>query len=57
MLTPGRSLSLHAESGKELMCLQGHLASVTCVAATADGRYAVSGSLDRTVRLWDLGGE
>jgi serine/threonine protein kinase len=42
------------ESGKELMCLLGHVASVTCIAATPDGRYAVSGSLDRTVRLWDL---
>jgi WD40 repeat protein len=42
------------ESGKELMCLLGHLESVTCVAATADGHYAISGSLDRTVRLWDL---
>ena len=25
-------------------------------AATPDGRYAISGSLDRTVRLWDLAG-
>jgi WD40 repeat protein len=27
---------------------------VTCVAVSADGRYALSGSNDRTVRWWDL---
>src|SRR5262249_3177418 len=45
------------ESGKEIGGLLGHLASVTCVACTPDGRYAISGSLDCTVRLWDLSGK
>ena len=27
---------------------------MTAVAATMDGRYAVSGSEDRTLRLWDI---
>jgi hypothetical protein len=42
--------------GKELRSLEGHGGSVTSVAFSADGRYALSGSLDKTVRLWDLSG-
>ena len=34
--------------------LAGHSDRVTSVAATPDGRYAVSGSVDRTLRIWDL---
>lgn len=37
-----------------LMVLAGHQGTVTSVAVTADGRIAVSGSSDRTVRVWDL---
>jgi serine/threonine protein kinase len=40
--------------GKELHCLEGHTASVTCVALSVEGRVALSGSLDHTVRLWEL---
>jgi WD40 repeat protein len=43
-------------SGKELHKFQGHTESVTCVTFSADGRRALSGSLDRTVRLWGLPG-
>jgi hypothetical protein len=32
--------------------LSGHGQEVTCVAATSDGEYIISGSEDRTVRLW-----
>ena len=35
--------------------LAGHRAKVNAVAVTPDGRYAVSGSADRGVRLWELG--
>jgi small GTP-binding protein len=35
--------------------LEGHSAGVRSVAVTADGRRAVSGSDDGTVRAWDLG--
>jgi WD40 repeat protein len=41
-------------SGKEVCCLEGHTASVTSVAISSDGRCALSGSLDKTVRLWKL---
>ena len=34
--------------------LNGHKDSVNSVAFLQDGRYAVSGSTDKTVRLWDL---
>ena len=34
--------------------LEGHTAEVESVAVTADGRRAISGSNDRTVRVWDL---
>lgn len=32
----------------------GHQHSVTCVAFSPDGKQAVTGSWDRTVRLWDV---
>jgi WD40 repeat protein len=37
-----------------LRTLEGHTASVTSVALHADGRRAVTGSWDKTVRVWDL---
>jgi WD40 repeat protein len=37
-----------------LMALRGHTELVTSVGVTPDGRVAVSGSYDGTVRVWDL---
>src|SRR6185436_6461468 len=34
--------------------LAGHTDRVNAVAISADGRLAISGSNDRTLRLWDL---
>jgi hypothetical protein len=39
---------------KSQFILRGHADSVYGVAVTADGRLAVSGSHDNTVRVWDL---
>ena len=37
-----------------LKTLEGHRDAVRAVAMTADGRRALSGSADKTLRLWDL---
>ena len=42
------------ESGRELSQLAGHRGVIWCVGVTPDGRYAVSGSSDFTLKLWDL---
>ena len=34
--------------------LEGHFEKVTSIAVTSDNKYAVSGSLDKTIRIWNL---
>lgn len=34
--------------------LKGHTAKVTCIAFSPDGKRALSGSYDKTVRIWDV---
>jgi len=46
--------ALEAPGGALLRTLGGHGSGVMAVAVTADGARAVTGSADRTVRLWDL---
>ena len=41
-------------TGRCLRVLQGHTGSVTGVSLSADGRFALSGSSDHTVRVWEL---
>jgi WD40 repeat protein len=41
-------------TGKEQRRFTGHSEAVTSIALSADGRRAVSGSLDKTVCVWDL---
>ena len=60
-----RALQLSQKAGRLGVCktlrsawhmrrLEGHTNSVHSVAVTADGRRALSGSSDQTLRLWDL---
>ena len=34
--------------------LEAHTDSVCCIAVTSDSKYIISGSADKTIRLWDL---
>ena len=36
------------------LLLEGHTSSVLTVAVTSDNKYIVSGSLDKTIRIWNL---
>ena len=45
---------LEAAGGPMLRVLEGHTGGVCAVALSADGKRAVSGSEDNTVRVWDL---
>jgi WD40 repeat protein len=42
------------ESGKEIHAFVGHEGPVYSVAFSPEGKYFISGSVDRTVRLWRL---
>ncbi len=54
----GRNLAVWSSKTEEkLAALQGHGGRVTAVAFGPDGRTIVSGSVDRTIRIWDGGVE
>eukprot|EP00759_Apiculatamorpha_spiralis_P032314 PhF_6_TR3377/c2_g1_i1/m.4822 len=45
-----------ASNGEEVRVMNGHSAGVMSVAVSPDSTYIVSGSLDTTVRVWDMCG-
>ncbi len=49
------SILFDVHTGQKVCEFVGHLAYVTSVAFSPDGRYALTGSGDRTARLWDSG--
>jgi len=40
-------------NGTQQLTLFGHSAGITSLAITADGRYALFGSTDKTLKWWD----
>jgi WD40 repeat protein len=46
--------ALHPPGTQLLRTLEGHSASVYCLALTPDGKRAVSASADHTLKVWDL---
>ena len=43
-----------AGAGCQVRTLAGHSGWVTSVAMSADGKRVVSGSFDKTVKIWDV---
>src|SRR5262249_8847430 len=41
-------------TGKLRQTLQGHALGIQAIAVSRDGQYLISGSVDRTARLWKL---
>lgn len=52
--TPTRKKTEPKRPAQETLVLKGHANAVIGIAITPDGRKAVSGSLDHTLRMWDL---
>lgn len=46
--------SLHPPGAALIRTIQGHSASVACVAVTSDEVWAISASEDKTLKVWDL---
>jgi WD40 repeat protein/serine/threonine protein kinase len=49
-----RGVRTNLRSGWYVRTFQGHTSGVESVAMSPDGRYAISGSADNTLRLWEL---
>ena len=47
-------LQLYTLEGKTIARLIGHTGEIKAVAVSADGRWALSGSNDQTINLWNL---
>lgn len=52
--TRGKETITEFKVGKAFKSLKGHSHFVSSVAVSRDGKHAVSGSWDKTLRLWDL---
>ena len=44
----------HAATGEQRQVLRGHQDRISCLSFSPDGKSLISGSADKTVKLWDL---
>jgi WD40 repeat protein len=51
----GKLMELDFVSGQVLRIFEGHTGFVTSAKPTVDGRFLVTSSTDRTIRIWSLG--
>jgi len=49
----GALQAFDARTSQAGIAFDGHRLAVTALAVSSDGKYLVSGSADRTARLWD----
>ena len=50
----GKITTLDGTTGSQIAVLSGHTATATSLAFSSDGTLLVSGSLDKTIKLWDV---
>lgn len=50
----GTAIAWNLDTGEVVRILEGHSASILAAAVTRKGRFAVTGSEDGTVRVWDF---
>lgn len=51
-IVSGSNIILNIESGKIIRTLSGHSEWVGAVAYSSDGKYIISGSGDKTIKIW-----
>lgn len=53
----GSAWVYHAKSVNSFMSFYGHADEITCGGFTPEGKYLCTGSMDCTLRVWDLKNE